>query len=83
VRRTFDLVLTAVAPAVWGSTCLVTKERLSGGYPITVAALRALPAGLVLLLLGRQLPTGVGWSRIFLLGALNLASLHDLLRIVR
>jgi len=33
--------------------------------------LRALPAGLLLLLLARQLPTGIWWGRTFLLGALN------------
>jgi probable blue pigment (indigoidine) exporter len=33
--------------------------------------LRALPAGLLLLLLVRQLPKGIWWPRTFLLGALN------------
>ena len=33
--------------------------------------LRALPAGLLLLLFVRQLPQGVWWPRVFLLGALN------------
>jgi probable blue pigment (indigoidine) exporter len=69
--RTFDIAITAVAPAIWGSTYLVTTEFLPSGYPLTVAMLRALPAGLLLLLVVRQLPTGIWWLRSFLLGALN------------
>ena len=69
--RTFDLALTAIAPAIWGSTYLVTTEFLPAGYPLTVAMLRALPAGLILLLMVRRLPTGIWWPRSFLLGALN------------
>lgn len=66
-----DLLLTAVAPAIWGSTYIVTTELLPPGYPMTVAMLRALPAGLLLLLLVRQLPKGIWWGRVFVLGALN------------
>ncbi|MBP1887130.1 EamA family transporter [Sinorhizobium mexicanum] len=69
--RNFDIGLTAVAPAIWGSTYLVTTEFLPPGYPLTVAMLRALPAGLLLLLLVRQMPKGIWWLRSFLLGALN------------
>ncbi|KAB0536866.1 putative blue pigment (indigoidine) exporter [Pseudochrobactrum saccharolyticum] len=66
-----DLLLTALAPAIWGSTYIVTTQMLPAGYPMTVAMLRALPAGLVLLLLVRQLPQGIWWLRVFILGALN------------
>lgn len=38
---------------------------------MTVAFLRALPAGLLLLLIARQLPSGICWASIFILGALN------------
>lgn len=69
--RTADLALTALAPAVWGSTYLVTTQLLPGWHPLTVALLRALPAGLLLLLLVRRLPAGVWWSRAFVLGSLN------------
>ncbi len=71
MTRTSDLMLTALAPAVWGSTYLVTTELLPDGYPLTVAMLRALPAGLLLLLLVRRLPAGEWWPKIFVLGALN------------
>ena len=66
-----DILLTAIAPAIWGSTYLVTTEFLPQGYPLTVAMLRALPAGILLLLVVRQLPWGIWWVRAFVLGALN------------
>ncbi|MCW7538003.1 DMT family transporter [Aquabacterium sp. A7-Y] len=66
-----DLLLTAIAPAIWGSTYIVTTEFLDGFSPMAVAMLRALPAGLLLLLVVRQLPRGIWWVRTFTLGALN------------
>lgn len=72
MSRTRDLLLTAIAPAIWGSTYIVTTQWLPQGYPLTVATLRALPAGLLLLALVRQLPgSGIWWARAFVLGALN------------
>lgn len=71
MTRTTDILVTAIAPAIWGSTYLVTTELLPDGYPLTVAMLRGLPAGLVLLLVVRRLPCGIWWPRTFLLGALN------------
>jgi probable blue pigment (indigoidine) exporter len=71
MTRSSNLLLTAIAPAIWGSTYIVTTELLPDGYPMTIAMLRALPAGLLLLLFVRQLPQGIWWSRSFLLGALN------------
>ena len=71
MQRNLDLILTAVAPTIWGSTYLVTTELLPQGYPLTVSVLRALPAGLLLLLAVRRLPNGIWWPRVLLLGALN------------
>lgn len=71
MSRHTDLLLTAIAPAIWGSTYLVTTEFLPDGYPLTVAMLRALPAGLLLLAVMRQLPHGIWWTRAFVLGGLN------------
>ena len=65
------VAITALAPAIWGSTYIVTTTLLPAGYPLTVAMLRALPAGLILLLLVRRLPEGPWWLRAFVLGALN------------
>lgn len=71
--RAADIALTAIAPAVWGTTYLVTTEWLPGGHPLAIAALRALPAGLLLLAFTRRLPP-FGWmGRILVLGALNFA----------
>ncbi|WAJ28296.1 EamA family transporter [Antarcticirhabdus aurantiaca] len=69
--RATDIVLTALAPMIWGSTYLVTTSFLAGFPPLTVAMLRALPAGLLLLLIVRRLPWGPWWTRCFVLGALN------------
>jgi len=69
--RSFDLILTALAPAVWGSTYIVTTELLPDGYPMTAAMLRALPAGILLLIFTRALPRGVWLLRSLVLGALN------------
>ena len=77
--RNGDVLLTAIAPAIWGSTYLVTTGLLPQGYPLTVAMLRALPAGLILLLLVRRLPTGGWWWRSFVLGALNFSIFWALL----
>lgn len=73
MSREIDLVLTGLAPAIWGSTYLVTTALLPGGHPITMALVRALPAGLLLLAMVRQLPRGIWWGRVFVLGALNFA----------
>lgn len=79
MTRHSDLILTALAPAIWGSTYYVTTQFLPDGYPVTVAMLRALPAGLLLLLVVRQLPTRDWWGRVFLLGALNFSIFWALL----
>ncbi|CUH98731.1 EamA family transporter [Leisingera aquaemixtae] len=65
------LLLTALAPAIWGSSYIVTTTLLPGHSPIVVALLRALPAGLLLLLLVRQLPPLDWLPRLMVLGALN------------
>ncbi len=71
MSRYTDITLTAFAPIIWGSSYYVTTEFLPDNYPITAAMLRALPAGLLLLLLVRKLPKGVWWLRMGILGALN------------
>ncbi|OZI16305.1 EamA family transporter [Bordetella genomosp. 7] len=73
MTRGADVFATALAPAIWGSTYIVTTEFLPQGYPLTVAMLRALPAGLLLLLWARRLPRGIWWLRSLALGSLNFA----------
>lgn len=79
MTRTRDLLLTALAPAIWGSTYIVTTEAMPEGYPLTLAVLRALPAGLLLIALTRSLPPRAWLGRIFLLGAFNFAVFWSLL----
>lgn len=79
MSRTSDLLITALAPLVWGSTYVVTTELLPAGYPITVSALRTLPAGLMLLLLVRRLPHGEWWWKSALLGAFNFTIFQTML----
>lgn len=78
-KLNFDLLITAVAPIIWGSSYIVATEFLPTFSPITVAMLRALPAGLLLLAIARQLPTGIWWLRIFISGALNISLLMSML----
>ncbi|MGN0147255.1 MAG: EamA family transporter [Arthrobacter koreensis] len=73
------LLLTAVAPAVWGTTYLVTTELLPPDRPLLAAVLRSLPAGLVLLLLLRRLPAGSWWWKSAVLGLLNFGAFFALL----
>ncbi|WP_100158232.1 EamA family transporter [Proteus columbae] len=71
MNRYTTLLLTALAPIVWGSTYIVTTEMLPADVPMTLAALRALPAGILLLIIMRQLPQGIWWLRVIILGILN------------
>ncbi len=50
------VVSTALAPALWGSTYVVFTQLLPTDHPLLVSAFRALPAGLLLMLLGAGLP---------------------------
>ncbi|MBX3681050.1 EamA family transporter [Cognatazoarcus halotolerans] len=74
-----DVFLTAVAPAIWGSTYIVTSELLPPDRPFTAALIRALPAGLLLLVFTRQMPAGRDWWRLLVLGALNIGIFQALL----
>ncbi len=70
---------TAVAPAVWGTTYVVTTELLPAGHPLFAALMRALPAGLLALALTRTLPHGAWWWRAGVLGTLNIGAFFPLL----
>lgn len=69
--------LGAVAPIVWGTTYIVTTEFLPPGHPMTAAVLRALPAGVLLLLFTRQWPSR--WGKLLILSALNIGAFFPLL----
>ncbi len=71
--------LTALAPAVWGTTYVVTTELLPPGHPLFAGLLRALPAGLVALAITRTLPRGRWWGKAAVLGVLNIGLFLPLL----
>ncbi len=73
------VLVTALAPIVWGTTYLVTTELLPPDRPLLATVLRALPAGLLLVVLGRRLPHGMWWWRALVLGALNIGVFFALL----
>lgn len=71
--------LTALAPLMWGTTYVVTTELLPAGRPLLSGALRALPAGLAVLVFTRTLPRGAWWWRSAVLGTLNIGAFFALL----
>ncbi len=72
-------MLTALTPVVWGTTYIVTTEFLPAGHPMFAALMRALPAGLLALLLPRTLPRGHWWWKALVLGTLNIGLFFPLL----
>jgi probable blue pigment (indigoidine) exporter len=73
------LAVTALAPMAWGTTYATTTELLPHDRPLLIGALRALPAGLLLLAVTRTLPGGVWWWRAAVLGVLNIGAFFALL----
>jgi probable blue pigment (indigoidine) exporter len=73
------LLQTALAPATWGTTYAVMSEVLPPDRPLLAAVGRALPAGILLALIFRGLPTGSWWWRAPLLGSLNVGIFFALL----
>jgi probable blue pigment (indigoidine) exporter len=71
VGRMRWVLLGALAPVSWGSVYYVTLHWIPAEEPFTAAALRALPAGLLLLLVRRRLPEGAWWWRSAVLGVLT------------
>ncbi len=65
------VLICAIAPVSWGATYFVTRHFLPDGAPLWSAALRALPAGVILLAVARRLPSGSWWWRSLVLGLLN------------
>ncbi len=74
-----NIVLTALAPIFWGTTYVITTELLPANRPLLVATIRALPIGILLVMIYRTLPTGIWWWRSFVLGALNIGLFFALL----
>ncbi len=74
-----DILLTGLAPAMWGTTYIVTTEWLPVDHPLFISMMRALPIGVILCLALRQWPRGVWWYRSAVLGFLNIGLFFVLL----
>lgn len=72
IQQIKTIALTAIAPIVWGSTYIVTTEALPAESPLIASTIRSLPAGVLLVLISRAWPVGMWWSRIAILGFLNI-----------
>lgn len=74
-----DLFLTALAPAIWGSTYIVTSQFLPPDRPFIAALLRVLPAGIALLIWSRRFPLRAEWWKLIVTGILNIGAFQALL----
>ncbi len=76
-------VATLIAPILWGTTYVTVTELLPPDRPVFLAAIRVLPAGLVLIVLGylqsRWLPRGRQWRDLIVLATFNFAVFFPLL----
>lgn len=74
-----NLLLTALAPILWGTTYIVTTQFLPPDRPLIAAVIRVLPAGLLLTLFFQQLPQGRQWWQMLLLAFLNISCFQAML----
>ncbi|MCG9680092.1 DMT family transporter [Vibrio sp. Isolate24] len=73
-------ILLAMIPAFfWGTTYAVTQFTLSDWPPLLLGAIRALPAGLLLLMIKPSLPKKGDWQILFSLGLINIATFFGLI----
>ena len=72
MTRTKIIALTALAPIIWGSTFVVTTELLPAESPLIASTMRALPAGLLIVLLGKVSLDRAWWLKMIVLGLLNI-----------
>ncbi len=81
--KQYRSLLTVLAPVAWGTTYLTITELLPPGRPFLVAALRVVPAGVVLLALGRVVsnwrPHHVEWLHSGLIALFNFGLFFPLL----
>ncbi|MBL0473200.1 DMT family transporter [Aeromonas veronii] len=72
------MLIALLAPLLWGSTYAVVSLYLTDYSPYWVAVWRALPAGLLLLLLHPRMPP-LPWGKQFLLAFCNITAFFALL----
>lgn len=73
-------ILLAMIPAFfWGTTYAVTQYTLADWPPLLLGAIRALPAGLLLLAFKPSLPKAQDWGVLVRLGFINIATFFVLI----
>lgn len=77
-----NIILAMLAAFFWGTTYAVTQYSLSGWPPLLLGALRALPAGLILLAIKPSMPKRKDWPILIRLGSVNIALFFGLLFIM-
>ncbi|MDX3808046.1 EamA family transporter [Bosea thiooxidans] len=73
------LLMTILVPCLWGSTYIAFTQTLPVDHPLLVGALRALPAGLLLMVLGPGLPPRDKLVPLTVLGLANIGLFFALL----
>ncbi|MDZ7600646.1 MAG: EamA family transporter [Hoeflea sp.] len=73
------ILITLLGPMLWGSTYAVFTETLPVDHPLLVGAMRALPAGLILLMLNPRIPPLEALKRHAVLGFCNIGLFFALL----
>ncbi|WP_261816313.1 DMT family transporter [Vibrio gallicus] len=73
------IILAILAPLLWGTTYAVVSSQFSGWSPFALAVWRALPAGLLLLILKPTWPKWHELPALLLVGFLNIALFFGLL----
>lgn len=80
------ILLTALAPIIWGSTYIVTTEILPDNQPLITAVLRTLPLGLVITLAYKHAFTNLTnqlgkhtWLKMWVLALLNISLFQAML----
>jgi len=77
----FGWLAVGMAQILFGSNYWGIREFLPADAPLWGSVLRAFPAGVVLLLIARRLPTGAWWWKSAVLGSLNMGLFFLLLYI--
>jgi probable blue pigment (indigoidine) exporter len=73
------ILITLLGPMLWGSTYAVFTETLPVSHPLLAGALRALPAGLILLALNPKIPSAAALMRHAAIGLSNIGLFFALL----
>ncbi|KGF70783.1 ABC transporter permease [Hoeflea sp. BAL378] len=73
------ILITLLGPMLWGTTYAVFTETLPVSHPLLTGAMRALPAGLILLALNPRIPPAAALRRHAAIGLTNIAIFFALL----